>query len=88
VPACLGFAHYFNQWYLLSCSSAFPAAERASVLLGKAAHYGLLLVLPTLLHGWKAALVGAAAYRWGHRQGRRVFRVLGSFGRNHIVKRF
>jgi fatty acid desaturase (delta-4 desaturase) len=36
--------------------------ERASVLLGKAAHYSLLLVVPTLLHGWKAALVGAAAY--------------------------
>lgn len=36
--------------------------ERASVLLGKAAHYSLIAVIPTLLHGWRAALVGAAAY--------------------------
>jgi hypothetical protein len=50
----------------------FLAAERASVLLGKAAHYSLLLVVPTLLHGWKAALVGAAAYRWG-RDSERAF---------------
>jgi fatty acid desaturase (delta-4 desaturase) len=36
--------------------------ERASVLLGKVAHYSLIAVIPTLLHGWRAALVGAAAY--------------------------
>lgn len=43
----------------LSCHHA----ERATVLLGKAVHYSLLLLVPGLLHGWKAALVGAAAYR-------------------------
>jgi fatty acid desaturase (delta-4 desaturase) len=37
-------------------------AEKATVLAGKAAHYGLLLGLPTLLHGPTAALTGLAAY--------------------------
>eukprot|EP00879_Flechtneria_rotunda_P004166 GHRR01004414.1.p1 GENE.GHRR01004414.1~~GHRR01004414.1.p1 ORF type:complete len:283 (+),score=76.58 GHRR01004414.1:1105-1953(+) len=37
-------------------------AERATVLAGKAAHYGLLLGLPALLHGPAATLIGAAAY--------------------------
>jgi len=37
-------------------------AEKATVLAGKAAHYGLLLGLPTLLHGPTSALTGLAAY--------------------------
>jgi hypothetical protein len=32
------------------------------VLLGKAAHYALLLAVPTLLHGLPAAVAGAAGY--------------------------
>lgn len=36
--------------------------EKASVLLGKAAHYALLLAVPALLHGIPAALAGAAGY--------------------------
>jgi hypothetical protein len=32
------------------------------VLIGKAAHYGLLLAVPALLHGLPAALAGAAGY--------------------------
>jgi len=39
-----------------------PARFPPAVLLGKAAHYGLLLGLPWLLHGGEAALTGAAAY--------------------------
>lgn len=34
------------------------------MLLGKAAHYSLLLVVPVMLHGWTTALIGAAAYRY------------------------
>ncbi|KAL4444962.1 hypothetical protein ABPG77_004012 [Micractinium sp. CCAP 211/92] len=37
-------------------------AERATVVLGKLAHYGLLLGLPWALHGSEPALWGAAAY--------------------------
>jgi hypothetical protein len=37
-------------------------AEKATVLVGKLCHYGLLLGLPALLHGWPAALAGAAGY--------------------------
>jgi hypothetical protein len=37
-------------------------AEKASVLLGKVAHYSLLLAVPALLHGLPAALTGAAGY--------------------------
>lgn len=33
-----------------------------AVILGKLAHYGLLLGLPWALHGGEAALTGAAAY--------------------------
>lgn len=36
--------------------------ERATVIGGKLAHYGLLLVVPWLLHGPQAALVGGLAY--------------------------
>lgn len=36
--------------------------ERATVVLGKAAHYSLLLALPWAMHGPAAALMGAAAY--------------------------
>jgi len=36
--------------------------ERASIALGKAAHYGLLLAVPWATHGAAAALVGAACY--------------------------
>jgi uncharacterized membrane protein len=39
-----------------------PSAEKASVLLGKGAHYALLLAVPTLLHGLPAAFAGAAGY--------------------------
>jgi hypothetical protein len=39
-----------------------PSAEKTSVLLGKAAHYALLLAVPTLLHGLPAAVAGAAGY--------------------------
>eukprot|EP00878_Enallax_costatus_P021083 GHUV01022305.1.p1 GENE.GHUV01022305.1~~GHUV01022305.1.p1 ORF type:complete len:517 (+),score=135.46 GHUV01022305.1:3007-4557(+) len=37
-------------------------AERKTVIVGKFAHYGLLLGLPALLHGPAAALIGTAAY--------------------------
>lgn len=36
--------------------------EKATVIGGKLAHYGLLLVVPWLLHGPQAALVGGLAY--------------------------
>jgi fatty acid desaturase (delta-4 desaturase) len=36
--------------------------ERATIALGKIAHYGLLVAVPWLLHGPAAALIGAVAY--------------------------
>jgi len=36
--------------------------EKATVVLGKLSHYGLLLAMPAYFHGWGAALTGAAAY--------------------------
>lgn len=39
-----------------------PSPFASAVILGKLAHYGLLLALPWALHGGQAALTGAAAY--------------------------
>jgi len=38
------------------------AWERGSILVGKAAHYMLLFIVPCMLHGWVAACVGATIY--------------------------
>ncbi len=40
---------------------------QATVVLGKAAHYGLLWALPWALHGPAATAAGAAAYMFTHR---------------------
>jgi hypothetical protein len=39
-----------------------PPTEKLGVILGKVAHYTLLLVVPGLRTGWVAALLGAAGY--------------------------
>jgi fatty acid desaturase (delta-4 desaturase) len=36
--------------------------DQAAVVAGKLAHFGLLLGVPWLLHGFGAAAIGAAAY--------------------------
>jgi hypothetical protein len=57
---------------LLVLSPARRAAEKATVVLGKLLHYGLLVLVPGVRYGLAAALTGAASYRcasarlWAH----------------------